>query len=311
MLSLRENVPLAPFTTFGIGGLAEFFVVVRSESDMAEAIRLAREKNVPIFFLGGGSNVLFSDAGWKGLVARIECSAIRKEGETGIVAESGAKLFDVVSFARDMELSGLERLAGIPGSFGGAIRGNAGAFGAAISDTLVSVRALPSDSLEIEEFSRDAGCFQYRESCFKRNPSLIILSARLLLQKGMSREALTEIMEKTMRDRESKHPQNVRCGGSFFMNPVVSDEELRHEFELDTGQKPKDEKLPAGWLIDHAGLRGKQVGGAKLSDIHPNYLVNTGEATAEDVMILSSIVKQRVRTQFGIQLREEVQIVGF
>ncbi len=310
MITLRENVPLAPFTTFGIGGPARFFTVARTEEDRVTVMDESRKRNLPIFFLGGGSNVLFSDKGWEGIVARIECSAIRKEGESGLLVEAGAKLFDVVSYARDMGLGGIERLAGIPGSLGGAVRGNAGAFGTEIADVVVSVRTLHQGTLRFEEFSKEACCFWYRDSRFKRDPLLVIFSARLELQTGADISTLTTVMEETMQMREKNHPQNVACGGSFFMNPIVKDETLRREFELDTGKKPKDDKLPAGWLIDHAGLRGKSVGGAKLSDIHPNYLLNVGGATAEDVLILSSVVKQRVRTQFGIQLREEVQMVG-
>ena len=118
-------------------------------------------------------------------------------------------------------------------------------------------------------------------------------------------------MDHIIATRESKHSQSAKCAGSFFMNPEVSDAKLREEFAKDTGSEAKDAKLPAGWLIDHVGLRGKHVGGAKVSDQHPNYIVNTGEATAEDVILLASRIKRKVRDELNVRLREEVQMVGF
>ena len=139
---------------------------------------------------------------------------------------------------------------------------------------------------------------------------MIILSAEIKLTLG-DKEELGRVIEDTVRKREAKHPQAAFCAGSFFMNPVVKDEKLRREFEKDTGMAPKDDKLPAGWLIDHVGLRGKKIGGVLVSDRHPNYLVNTGNATAEDVITLASLIKTRVRDELSVRLQEEVQFVGF
>lgn len=311
MVSFQENVDLHPFTTFRVGGKARYFVQVKSESDFPEIFRWAEEKSVSVFVLGGGSNVIFSDRGFDGLVLKMENAEVCDRGEGRIFVESGATLYGVIEFARGLGYAGMERLAGIPGTIGGAIRGNAGAFGAETAQSVSSVRAFDRNTREVREYSKEMCEFGYRESFFKTHPENILLSAELLLLSGSNREVLEALIRETIDTREKKHPQRILCAGSFFMNPVVFDEGLRKEFERDTGMLVKDNKLPAGWLIDYVGLRGKEVGGAKVSNIHPNYLINTGGATAESILILASIVKQRVRTELGVRLREEVQMVGF
>ena len=310
-MSIQEHIDLHPLTTFRVGGKARYFVEATSEADVIEALTWAREKQVPVFVLGGGSNVLFSDSGWNGLVIKIEIDGITDEGDGRLRAGAGVALHTIVEFAKDHGYGGIERLAGIPGTLGGAIRGNAGAFGAETASAVVSVRALDRNTLDIREYPKDACEFHYRMSTFKKHPECIVLSAVLMLAPGKAPSELEAIMHETIATRETKHPQRLLCAGSFFMNPIVSDVSLRKEFELDTGMPAKDEKLPAGWVIDHVGLRGKAVGGAKVSDIHPNYLINTGGATAESILILASLIKQRVRTELGVRLREEVQMVGF
>jgi len=172
-----------------------------------------------------------------------------------------------------------------------------------------SVKAYARDTGMLKEYSQKMCEFGYRTSIFKKHPNLIIISAELILEPG-EKSILQKIASDTMVLRESKHSQKAMCAGSFFMNPLVKDEKLLAEFVKDTGNVSKDGKLPAGWLIDYVGLRGKQIGGAMVSKQHPNYLVNTGTATAEDVVMLASLIKTRVRDELGIRLREEVQYVG-
>lgn len=309
MIHLKKNVPLAPLTTFRIGGKADYFVEATGAFELAEAIEYAEQHDLLVYIFGGGSNVLFSDKGFGGMVIRMTDGGIQVSGEK-ILCGAGVPLFDVVRAAGNAGLSGIERLAGIPGSFGGAIRGNAGAFGTEIGNVINSVKGYVRETGMVKGYNREACEFAYRMSTFKKNPDLIILSAEMKLAFG-DKDELERIMNDTVKKREAKHSQDALCAGSFFMNPVVRDEKLRQEFERDTGMAPKDDKLPAGWLIDHAGLRGKKIGGAKVSDQHPNYLVNTGNATAEDVITLASLVKTRVRNELRVQLKEEVQFVGF
>lgn len=309
MLNIQKDVPLAPLTTFHIGGKADYFVETNGTAELAEALEYAEKNNLPVCVLGGGSNIIFPDKGFGGLVIKIRAGGIQISGEK-VLAGAGVLLFDVVRFASSAGLAGLERLAGIPGSLGGAIRGNAGAFGTTIGDRIVSVKVFTQASGIIKELKNDKCEFGYRTSVFKKNAGLIIISAEIKLTPG-NKDELERIMKETVALREAKHPQSAQCAGSFFVNPIVKNEKLREEFTKDTGMSPKGETLPAGWLIDHTGLRGKKIGGAMVSDRHPNYLVNTGNATAEDVMILSSLIKTRVRDELNIRLQEEVQFVGF
>lgn len=309
MLKIENNVSLAPLSTFRIGGSADFYVTAVTPQEVAEAVEYAEQNKVPYYILGGGSNVLFSDKGFRGLIIHINDGAIHIEG-TRVSAGAGAVLHEVVQRTAAANLAGLERLAGIPGSFGGGIRGNAGAFGMEIGDRVVRVKVYDKNSSLVREFSHDECQFTYRSSIFKREPHLLIISAELALEPG-NRNELEKIMKDTIAKREAKHPQDALCAGSFFMNPVVAKEDLRREFEKDNLTPPKGDKLPAGWLIDHVGLRGARIGGAMVSLQHPNYLLNTGKATAEDVIMLASMVKMRVRDELGVQLNEEVQYVGF
>lgn len=306
---LREHVPLAPLTTFQLGGSARYYTLVGSALELAEAFEYAEKNKLPFYVLGGGSNVLFSDAGFPGIIIHILGGSISVAGEK-IIASAGVPLFDVVWAAKNASLQGIEKIAGIPGSFGGAVRGNAGAFGTEIGDVITSVKTLNRFSGMVQEYSHEECLFGYRNSIFKIDPSLIVLSAEIKLTPGDDVE-LERIIKETVVTRESKHPQDAKCAGSFFMNPVVSDEHLLQEFAKDTGNISKDGKLPAGWLIDHVGLRGKKIGGAQVSPIHPNYLVNTGDATAHDVVMLASLIKTRVRDELHVRLQEEVQFVGF
>lgn len=310
MFTLREHVPLAPLTTFKVGGKARYYSEASGALELAEAYDYAEKHKLPLFVMGGGSNVLFSDQGFSGMVVRIVDGGIRVDNDR-ITSGAGVPLFNVVWAAKDAELVGIEKLAGIPGSFGGAVRGNAGAFGVEIGNVITVVKALDRHTGMVHEYHQSECQFSYRSSLFKRKPNLVILSAEIRLVSGGNKGELERLIKETVATREAKHPQDAKCAGSFFMNPLVHDEHLLKEFEKDTGNKPKDGKLPAGWLIDHVGLRGKEIGGAQVSPKHPNYLLNTGTATAEDIVTLASLIKTKVRDELHVKLQEEVQYVGF
>jgi len=309
MLHIKKQEPLSRHTSFGIGGPADLFVEAVGPLEIAESIELALREKTPYFVIGGGTNILFSDAGYRGLIIKISEGGLTTR-DSIIEAAAGISLKRITETARDQGLAGMANLAGVPGSFGGALRGNAGAFGTEIGSLIRSIKVFNKNTGMVRELGAEACDFTYRNSLFKKQPELIILSAEILLTPG-DKSMIGNEMEHIIALRESKHSQSAKCAGSFFMNPVVNDEKLREEFTKDTGTLPKDEKLPAGWLIDHVGLRGKHVGGAKVSDQHPNYIINTGNATAEDVIILASLVKRRVRDDLRVQLREEVQMIGF
>lgn len=310
-MEFKENELMAAHTTFRIGGPAKLYAEVKSTAELAEALDRAENENLPVFLLAGGSNVLFSDKGFPGIVIRNSIRGLQVRNDGTVSVGAGEPLLDVVMACCAGGLSGIERLSGIPGTIGGAVRGNVGAFGTEIGSSVTSVKAFHRKTGEIKEFGREDCQFGYRMSRFKREPDLIVLTVELLLTPGHEPATLLSVAKEVQADRESKHPQDVFCAGSFFMNPVVQDQDLREEFSRDSGKVPKDDKLPAGWLIDQVGLRGKIIGHAKVSELHPNYILNTGGATAEEILTIVSIIKQRVRDELNIQLREEVQFVGF
>ncbi len=307
---IQENVPLAPLTTFKIGGRARYLAEVCDAQGVTEAFEWAEERQVPTFILAGGSNILFPDQGYEGLVIRIIGEHIHIQ-DSLVIASAGSVLNTVIHLSLEKGLQGLEYMSGIPGSLGGAVRGNAGAFGTEIKDAVNKVKAVNKLTGLVKEFSAAECEFSYRQSFFKRHPEWVILEVQMQLHPGHNPAELLKIAKDTIAKREAKHPQDAKCAGSFFMNPVVTNEKLLQEFAEETGTPSKNGKLPAGWLITHVGLRGKKIGGAQMSKQHPNYLVNTGNATADDVLMLSSFVKTRVRNELGIQLKEEIQYVGF
>lgn len=309
MIDIRENVPLASMTTFRIGGNARYYVEVLDIEQLKEALEFAKEKDLDFFVLGGGSNVLVSDSGYDGLIIKLKFGEIKIE-ENIIEAGSGTPLIKLVNFAASNGLSGIESLAGIPGTVGGAIRGNAGAFGTMIGDAIENVVVLDSENGELQQLKKEDCLFAYRESIFKKEKNLIVISGKFKLSKGdieMVQSETKEIIAK----RVANELGGEKSAGSFFANPIVSDRELVEKFEKEKGVKQKDDKLPAGWIIDQVGLRGKKIGGAMVSDKHANYIINTGDAKAEDVVMLASYVKQQVRDQLGVQLVEEISYLGF
>jgi UDP-N-acetylmuramate dehydrogenase len=310
-MEFKSNILLAHYTTFKIGGPAKLFAEVADASELSLGYERAASEQLPVYIMSGGSNILFSDNGFPGLVMRLTDGGLRILDKGRVSAGAGKNLLEVVLAACNGGLSGMEKLAGIPGSVGGAVRGNAGAFGSEMADCVVSVKALNRKTGMVKEYNKNECQFGYRMSHFKKHSELIILSVELQLRNESDSKVLLSVAAETQNEREAKHPQDVFCAGSFFVNPTVTDERLREEFRHDSGKEPKDERLPAGWVIDQVGLRGRTIGNAKVSELHPNYIINTGGATAEEVLTLVSIVKQRVRDELNVQLQEEVQMVGF
>ncbi|MDX9855752.1 MAG: UDP-N-acetylmuramate dehydrogenase [Candidatus Moranbacteria bacterium] len=309
MLNIQKNIPLAPYTTFKIGGPAKFFVEAKSESDIADSIDYAKNNNKDFFIFSGGSNLLVSDNGLDGLAIKISNSSIEiKDRE--VFCGAGTSLSQLAMETAKNNLGGLEWAAGIPGTVGGAIAGNAGAFGGEISDNLIEVKTLSVEEGKLMTFEKKDCDFGYRNSLFKKNSGkFILISAVFDLEAGKREESEKKIGD-IIKKRKEKQPR-YPSAGSFFKNPVVNKEEIINKFERDTGLKIKDDKIPAGWLIEEVGLKGKKIGGAKVSEKHSNFIINTGNATAEDVIILSSLIKAKVRDRFGIQLEEEVKLIGF
>lgn len=312
MINIQQNIPLAPYTTFKIGGPARFFCKVKSEDELMEALNYARNNRLEFFILGGGSNILVSDNGFNGLVIKLLITSCKLQS-ANLECDAGLNLAEAVKLAAENSLAGLEWAAGIPGTVGGAVRGNAGAFGSCMADNVVKVKIIDVNpelsSRKFQELSSEQLKFDYRSSIFKENNNFILTSAVLKLKKGNKDEIESKIKE-NIEKRVRKQTQGLSAG-SFFKNPVVKDEKIRKRFEADTGLKCKDDKIPAGWIVEEIGFLGKKVGNMQVSEKHGNFVINLGGGKAEDAVILASLIKQKVREKFHTQLIEEIQFVGF
>lgn len=306
MHNLQENVALAPLTTFQIGGNARFFVEVHNDADLLDALRYADVNGQRTVILAGGSNVLVPDSGLDALVIRISGTAHSFDGMR-LKAHAGCNLLTLIQEASSLGLGGWEKLAGIPGSLGGAVRGNAGAFGPEIKDFVGEVHAINRVTRDTRIFGNQECEFSYRNSYFKQHPEWVITEVRLDLQDS-DPELSALLGRDTIAEREKRHLQNVRAAGSFFMNPIASKETVA-VFEAEKGVKSRESRVPAGWLIEKAGMKGATVGGAIASLQHPNYIVNQGTATAQDVRNLAAAIKQEVHNRFGIDLKEEAALL--
>ena len=313
MMNIQENVLLSKHTTFRLGGPARFFVEVKSVDELKEALDFAKSKKLDFFILGGGSNLLVADVGFAGLVVKMKITDYAPQvigNKRGASVGAGMPLARIVNEAAREGWQGLEWATGIPGTVGGAIRGNAGAYGGEMKDVIESVTVLDAKSGEIKEISGSDCNFSYRESRFKTEPHIVIFSAKLKFESGNSTE-LQKKMKDILSERRGKSLHAGGSAGSYFINPVIENADLISDFERETGKISKGGKVPSGWLIEKSGLKGKKIGGAMVSSEHANYIVNTGTATADDIIMLDSLVKQQVRDKFGVQLREEVQYLGF
>lgn len=297
---LKEDIPLAKFTSFNIGGRAKYFFEGNNKREIIKAVSLAKQEDLPFFILGGGSNLLVDDKGYQGLVIKIQNSGLKIQKENSnfkVAAGAGTSLSLLASNAAENGLSGLEWTVGIPGTLGGAIYGNAGAFGKSMKDVVKEVEVFDAKDLQVKIYSLEDCRFDYRESIFKKDKNLIILSAVLELKKGEKKE-IENKMKRYLSERKKKQPMGFACAGSVFKNPSFAQTSRRFM---------TDRELSAGELIERCGLKGRSIGGAKISEKHANFIINLGKAKFSDVRRLIDLIKKRVRSKFGIELEEELQ----
>ncbi|MBU3964968.1 UDP-N-acetylmuramate dehydrogenase [Patescibacteria group bacterium] len=319
---VQENVSLAQYTTFKIGGPARYFYIAKTTEEIVNAVKIAKSKEIPFYILGNGSNVLVSDQGFNGMVIKI-LNTKYQILNTAIEAGAGVNLNKLVMVCAEAGLTGLEWAIGIPGTVAGAIVGNAGAFGRSMSEFAESVEIFDTDAL-VQRAMSNSGCeFGYRSSIFqpkadqyrvdKERKNYIIIKITLRLAKGDPEKSKRQIRE-YLKKRKERHPLGPSAG-SVFKNPSIA--ENQKAFGKLAKKFPEAEKfratgkIPAGWLVDELGLHGRKIGGAMISEKHGNFILNAGEAKAADVITLVSLIKQKVRVNFGIQLQEEIQYVGF
>ena len=306
-MKLQENIQLKDYTTFKIGGPAQFFVEATTIDDVKETLAYAKSNNLKILFLGGGSNLLVSDKGFEGLVLKL--SLIKLEFNKNIVTiGAGVQLALLLDEALNKELTGLEFVTGIPGTVGGAIRGNAGTYGLGMADVVQKIIYLDEDN-QIQEMDAKQAKFAYRHSIFKEK-KYIILETVIKLIKG-DIEVSRQLIKERLQYRKDTQP-NQPSAGCAFKIVLFADVDLADlkKKGLDLDKFVKFEKIPAAFLIEQADLKGHSIGGAQISELHSNYIINKGDAKADDVVMLISFIKQQIRDKYGIQLQEEVQIIA-
>ena len=300
---LRSRVALAPLTTFKVGGPADWFLAARTQDQLARALRAATELSLPSFLLGGGSNLLVSDEGFRGLVVKNAIDDVEFEGTTARVG-CGADYLTFIQLCRDRGLAGLAYAAGIPGSVGGAIYGNAGCYGQDIGSRTLECTVCTLEGTQVQTLPTSWFQFAYRDSRLKREPRAL-LSCVLRLDRG-DPDAIGAEIEEKLEIRRVKHPQwrIEPTAGSYFKNlpPGFQVPGLPHS--------PGTQRVPAGALLDACQCRGLRVGDAMVYAKHANILVNTGRATASDVLTLAEVMKARARAKFGVELEEEVMFLG-
>lgn len=316
----KKNITLANFTTFKIGGPARYFFVAKNKYDIIKAINVAKKLSIPYFILGGGSNLLVSDQGFWGLVIKIHDTKYKIQ-DTKIIASAGISLSKLIQIAALHSLSGLEYFAGLPGTLGGAIYGNAGWSKEKYSiGNLVEEVELLMPNGSIRKKRKDWLKFRYRHSRLSDfNPSKrpIILSAVLKL-KPKNHSKIQQKIKEIIISRSKKIPKG-NSAGCIFKNVNINElltnchKSNKKNFVKIFGQTIPvfDGQIPAGWLIEQCGLKGKILGGAKISEQHANFIINVNHAKALDVLKLIKLIKFKVYKKFKIKLCEEIQQVGF
>lgn len=284
---------LAEFTGYKTGGSATYFLMAESVEQISAAIKATATLGISCFVLGGGSNVLIADSGFDGLIIKINVRGMRLVNDTQVECGSGETLMDLVNYCADHGLTGFEFASGIAGSVGGAIYGNAGAYGGETGN-LVSQMVLVDTVGGTATVGREHGKFAYRDSAFKTNGE-VVASATFDLETG-DKKSIRAKIDEILATRKEKLPDEADSAGCFFKNIPDSRE--------------KYGKLPAGRLLEEVGAKNMSVGGAKVSDKHANIIVNSGGATSKDIRQLADMLKERVKAKFGTTLEEEVIQIG-
>lgn len=299
-----DNFPLKNITTLQIGGPAKKFVEVKTQEELIEAIKFAKDNNMRFLVIGGGSNLLVSDLGFDGLIIKNEIKGNIRKGNQ-FIAQAGIVLQTLVESAIIHGLSGLEKLTGIPGTVGGAVYGNAGAYGQTISDAISQVKTFNGQNIII--LTKDQCQFNYRDSIFKKN-GMIILEVIFTLD-PFDPSFLTIDAREVLKKRLIKYPRGIKCPGSFFKN-IVAETLPKEILDKIPPEKIMYGKLPAGSLLEEVGAKGDSLDGIYIADYHANLFINKGSGTAQAFYDLAKKYAIKVKERFGITLEPEVQLIN-
>lgn len=285
---LGESVLLREHAHFRIGGPADYFFEASSLAEFILALRIARKHGIPFYVMGGGYNLLFDDDGFRGLIVKNRVRGIEKKGPSEIAVLSGTPIWEVVEYCIENNMEGFEFLAGIPGSVGGAVCGNAGAFDRSIGSFLTEALVFDKRGEKVK-VGRDYFSFNYRQSRLRTEKDLLLM-ATFSLRPGIRQNIENTIAENLVKRGKKHPPKNVACAGSYFKNPVL----------------PDGKRIPAAHFLDQVGAKNRSFGGAAVFSGHANFIINNKDATSKDILSLASELKNLVKKKFGIELEEEV-----
>ncbi len=287
--NIKYNEPMSKHTSFKTGGKADYYITAKTEEQIKKVLEYAKSKNINIYIMGNGSNLLVSDQGYRGIILKIGLDNIKieeKEDKIIVTAGAGTKIMGLGQILKQKAITGFEELSGIPGTIGGANRMNAGAYGKEIKDIIIETKCINKEG-KIITFSKEEQDLVYRGSIFKNN-EYIILETKLCLKKGNIRDIQNK-MEEFLAQRNDKQPTQYPSAGSTF--------------------KRGDGYITAK-LIDECGLKGYTIGGAQISEKHAGFIINKGNATSKDILELIKYTKKRVYEKFNIKIEEEIEIIG-
>lgn len=311
-IKIKNNIPLSKISFMKVGGKAKFFISVKTENELKFAIKYCLENRKKWFIIGDGSNIIPNDKGVKGLVIQNKITKIVIKNRT-VFASAGENLLKFISLINKHGLAGMEKMAGIPGTIGGAIYGNAGAYGQEIQNCIKKVQVYDAAHHSIRWLSKHNCQFDYRESIFKKRKELIILWAKFAFARNVPK-ILKNISKNIIALRQQKYPSGLACPGSFFKNIVFSKLPLHTQMFLKKCIKKSElskwhGKLPAGYLLEKIGAKNFKSGGIRVAKHHANLIYNDGKGKSKDIAKLSAILKKKVKNKFGIILEEEVQFI--
>lgn len=306
---VKVDEPLAKHTTFKIGGTAQFLVIIDTIDQLVAALDYVRGDGIPYRILGGGSNTLASDEVFEGVVLKIAAKQKEVTG-TVVTAEAGCSTVEIAQYAMQHGLTGFEWGVGVPGTIGGAVRGNAGAMGGEMKDSVLSVEAYHDG--EVVTYSRSECVFSYRGSLFKETDDVVLRVQLQLAPATDGAGGMKQALEH-LQYRNKTQPQGWASTGCIFINPDFKENKKQLEAQFDMADEKvisfqQVGKISAGWLIDQAGLKGMQIGQAQVSEQHGNFIVNLGNATATDVTQLIEKIQEEVYSRYSIHLEEEIAI---
>jgi UDP-N-acetylmuramate dehydrogenase len=305
-LRVLTHVPLSSYTRFSIGGPADLFIETQYHEAFQRALDIAQESGLPHVVIAGGTNLIVSDSGFRGIVLRFTGERLDVNGMR-IHVEAGASLQTVVDRSIAANLQGMHTMTGIPGSLGAAVYGNAGAYGHSIDEGIVRVHY--TDGRKTDSLAGSECEFEYRGSIFKRRKDWVILSAELSLEGGDGAE-LRRQADEIRAIRDAKYPPAMKCAGSIFKNCFLRDLPAAVQAEV-PAKVVREGKVPSAWFLEQVGAKGIRRGDIQVATYHANLIYNDGNGTACDLVAIILDLKQRIRDRFGFDIEEEVQYVGF